>query len=97
MRVAERIRVAIERLEIPQAGGRAGRVVTVSIGCSAGVVSAHHTIDDLLRAADAELYAAKRAGRNRVAPLDLHPEAAPCDVFDPSEIAPGGRALSSAA
>lgn len=97
MRVAERIRVAIERLEIPQAGGRAGRVVTVSIGCSAGVVSAHHTIDDLLRAADAELYAAKRAGRNRVAPLDLHSETAPCDAFDPSEIAPGGRALSSAA
>jgi len=97
MRVAERIRVAIERLEIPQAGGRAGRVVTVSIGCSAGVVSAQHTIDDLLRAADAELYAAKRAGRNRVAPLDLHAETAPCDAFDPSEIAPGGRALSSAA
>lgn len=68
MRVAERIRAAIEHLAIPQAGGRAGRVVTVSIGCSAGTVTAGRTIEDLLRAADTELYAAKHAGRNRISP-----------------------------
>lgn len=68
MRVAERIRATIEALGIPQAGGRAGRVVTVSIGCSAGVVTAGRSIEDLLRAADDELYSAKRGGRNRISP-----------------------------
>lgn len=66
MRVAERIRAAVESRAIP--AGANGRVVTVSIGCAAGVVTPGWTIEDLLGAADAELYAAKRGGRNRVSP-----------------------------
>lgn len=68
MQVAERIRVAIERLAIRQSAGCGSKVVTVSIGCSAGVVTDARAIEDLLRDADVELYAAKRCGRNRVSP-----------------------------
>ena len=42
-------------------------MVTVSLGVAAGPVSAHG-LDDLIRAADDALYAAKRAGRNQVWP-----------------------------
>ncbi|NLH81339.1 MAG: GGDEF domain-containing protein, partial [Phyllobacteriaceae bacterium] len=67
VRVAERIRAAVERRIDPiDAARRLG--VTVSIGCAAGVVAADRTIDDLLRAADELLYAAKRDGRNRISP-----------------------------
>lgn len=66
LRVAERIRAAVAgRLVATTAGHKR---VTVSIGCAAGVVLPGRTIDDLLRAADQQLYAAKAAGRNRVFP-----------------------------
>ncbi len=67
-RVAERLRLAVERLAIPHREGATGGVVTVSIGCAAGVVDASLPFADILGEADAELYAAKRAGRNRVSP-----------------------------
>lgn len=67
MRVAERIRAAVQQRAIP-AGSGDGRVVTVSIGCAAGVVTQGWTIEDILRAADEQLYAAKRGGRNRISP-----------------------------
>lgn len=66
MRVAERIRAAVQERAIP--AGSHGRVVTVSIGCAAGVVTQGWTIEDLLRAADEQLYTAKRTGRNRISP-----------------------------
>lgn len=68
MRVAERIRAAVERRGVP-IEGHGSRRVTVSIGCSAGIVTPEQPIEDLMRAADAELYAAKAAGRNRISPL----------------------------
>jgi diguanylate cyclase (GGDEF)-like protein len=43
-------------------------LVTVSAGVAVLPVGSRQTTDDLLRAADAQLYEAKRAGRNRVAP-----------------------------
>jgi diguanylate cyclase (GGDEF)-like protein/PAS domain S-box-containing protein len=63
--VAERIRCAIEDLNIRHAGNSAAPHVTVSIGgCS---VSPNETLSaaDMLSRADASLYAAKRHGRNR--------------------------------
>lgn len=65
IRVAERIRAAVERRTVAAASGRP---VTVSIGCAAGLVGEGTTLDDLSRRADEELYAAKRGGRNRVLP-----------------------------
>lgn len=40
--------------------------LTVSAGVAAGVSDANSAADELLLAADQALYAAKRAGRNRV-------------------------------
>jgi diguanylate cyclase (GGDEF)-like protein len=67
--VAERVRQAIEGLEIPLEGG--GKVaVTVSVGiaiCPDNGASAQK----LVAAADAALYQAKRGGRNRVSALPM--------------------------
>jgi diguanylate cyclase (GGDEF)-like protein len=62
---AERMRVAIEALEVPRVGGRG----TVSVTASFGVASLPESAVDrgeLIAAADAALYRAKRAGKNRV-------------------------------
>lgn len=61
--VAERVRAAVESTPV-QTQGREVRV-TISIGLCAAQQSG--TADELLRAADAALYAAKSGGRNRVA------------------------------
>lgn len=64
--VAERMRQSARDLHIPHERGIDGRV-----SCSFGVASTRPSVDkaplQLLRTADAGLYAAKRAGRNRVA------------------------------
>jgi diguanylate cyclase (GGDEF)-like protein len=59
---AERLRAAVEALALPHPGGGA---VTVSIGV-AGLGDGSCAPDALFEAADAALYAAKEAGRNRV-------------------------------
>ena len=61
---AERVRAAVERTKLPLGEGR-----TISITISAGVAAVPTCADSLneaLRIADDRLYAAKRAGRNRV-------------------------------
>jgi diguanylate cyclase (GGDEF)-like protein len=60
---AERLREAIVQRPAPTAGGTIG--VTISIGV-AEVDAAMTDPADLMKRADAALYAAKRAGRNRV-------------------------------
>jgi diguanylate cyclase (GGDEF)-like protein len=67
IRIAERIRRHIEDLAIPHDGiGQLG-VVTVSLGVIAGPTAVHDFVE-LVAAADAALYAAKRGGRNQVWP-----------------------------
>jgi diguanylate cyclase (GGDEF)-like protein/PAS domain S-box-containing protein len=61
---AEAIREAVSRLDAV-AGGRAVGRLTVSVGAAA-FPQHGHTAADLLRAADAALYQAKQAGRDRV-------------------------------
>jgi diguanylate cyclase (GGDEF)-like protein len=67
MRVAERIRKAIEAAAIPNEGVGLRGIVTASFG-----VASSSTVDlsavELIAAADSALYAAKRKGRNQVWP-----------------------------
>ena len=62
----ERVRSSVERLAIPHAAVPAG-VVTLSVGVAAYHPGDAATVEDLLEQADAALYRAKSAGRNRVA------------------------------
>jgi diguanylate cyclase (GGDEF)-like protein len=63
-RAAERMRAAIESVRIPHPGLEPPGVVTVSGGVSSFGVG--DSVGDLLARADAALYQAKQAGRNRV-------------------------------
>jgi diguanylate cyclase (GGDEF)-like protein len=65
MNIAEQIRMAVERLQIPNEGNPHG-VVTVSIGCSTQVPEVNVEASRLVQAADSALYQAKSLGRNRV-------------------------------
>lgn len=64
--LAERWREAVAeaRFEVPPAGPLE---VTLSVGVAGYDRDKHHTASDLVAAADAALYRAKQAGRNRVA------------------------------
>jgi two-component system, cell cycle response regulator len=81
--VAEGLRSAIGAREIELDG------TPIRATCSFGVAVAEPgaTIDDLLRCADAALYAAKRGGRNRVA---VHDPGAPLPVAIPAGVIRGG-------
>jgi diguanylate cyclase (GGDEF)-like protein len=63
--LAERMRAAVESLQVPRLGGKGTLSVTASFGVAAMPESALDR-DGLIAAADAALYAAKRAGKNRV-------------------------------
>lgn len=65
--VAERLVRAVRELAIPHEASAAAPVITVSVGIASGRPDAGGSPADLLAAADAALYEAKEAGRNRVA------------------------------
>jgi len=62
--VAERIRLAVENLQIPHLAADTG-VVTVSLGVAAQHVLQGGDASSLVAAADEALYLAKRRGRNQ--------------------------------
>jgi diguanylate cyclase (GGDEF)-like protein len=64
--LAERVRVRIESEHVPRAGGAGTVTVTASVGAASMRGSANGA-EALIAAADAALYEAKRAGKNRVA------------------------------
>ena len=71
--VAERLRRKVAGGPVTVSGGAGDLTVTVSIGVAVTSEDVA-TMDDLLRAADAAMYFAKRNGRNRVATIeDLAP------------------------
>jgi diguanylate cyclase (GGDEF)-like protein len=63
--LAERMRAAIESLQVPRVGGGGSLSVRASFGVAAMPESGTDRAE-LIAAADAALYAAKRAGKNRV-------------------------------
>jgi diguanylate cyclase (GGDEF)-like protein len=63
--LAERMREAVERLRVPRVGGHGSLHVTASFGVAALPESAFDQ-EELVAAADAALYRAKRSGKNRV-------------------------------
>lgn len=63
--IAERIRLAVERLGLEHRGSTAGGVVTVSLGVATARLDSLDA-GELVKAADAALYDSKRAGRNRL-------------------------------
>jgi diguanylate cyclase (GGDEF)-like protein len=66
--VGERFRLIIESLRVESGGQRIP--VTVSIGAASLAGCQEKTALALIAAADRRLYAAKRAGRNRVVATD---------------------------
>lgn len=71
--IAERIRARVEALPLPLQDA----MVSMSVSVGVAFHKPFTTIETLLDEADRHLYAAKRAGRNRVAIADIGPEAAP--------------------
>jgi diguanylate cyclase (GGDEF)-like protein len=64
--MGERLREQIAALRIPHAPQQQYAHVTISVGCAAVLPADSLKPEDLLGAADRNLYAAKSAGRNRV-------------------------------
>ncbi len=64
--VAERLRSAVEALDIAHPGGAPASVVTVSAGVAHLESCDHGDFEAMLRRADLALYRAKHLGRNRV-------------------------------
>ena len=67
---AESTRRAVQELRIAHETGDTG-VVTVSVGCATTHPVDGGTPDDLIEAADAQLYKAKLAGRNQVQSTEM--------------------------
>jgi diguanylate cyclase (GGDEF)-like protein len=89
LRAAESIRAAIEAERISTPVGPIG--LTVSVGCAP--LAAGENISGALQKADEALYAAKRAGRNRVAACmsgNVRPD--PCERANPQRREPAPRA-----
>lgn len=70
--IAERLRLAIAGLELPNPGHGMGKVVTISCGCASLRVE-EAAPRDLCAAADSALYQAKTSGRNLVCLGDFVP------------------------
>lgn len=63
--VAKAIQAAIAELQLPHPLSTVNDYLTVSLGIASVVPSAAQSPEDLIAAADAALYQAKRRGRNR--------------------------------
>ncbi len=64
--IAERFRTAVLSLHLPHYGVSETSFVTISLGAAVMMPSEADDVRELIELADSNLYAAKRAGRNRV-------------------------------
>lgn len=94
MRTAERIRSTVTAMGLPHPGGPAG-TISVSVGVAALHPQTGESESRLLALADAALFEAKRAGRNRV--VLEHDDAVPAGLPDlwSGRGVPGSRSASS--
>jgi diguanylate cyclase (GGDEF)-like protein len=76
LNAAERLRATVEQLDIPHEKAERGHV-TVSIGVASLMPTDKNTAQDLIEAADAGLYEAKRLGRNTVGVRSPNPNPVP--------------------
>jgi diguanylate cyclase (GGDEF)-like protein len=90
--VGERIRALLAERALPHAASTVSRLLTVSTGVATTVPTTDSGLVHLVGAADRALYAAKRAGRDRVvaAPAETTADA-PADV---AGVVPRGRTAS---
>ncbi len=65
LKVAERIRLNVKKLQLPHPSSLAGDCVSLSLGISCIVPNSNCTEQQLLSAADKALYEAKKQGRDR--------------------------------
>lgn len=76
--VAQEMRLAVQALHMPHSSSSHEGVVTISLGVAAAMPTEVQNCASLVAHADVALYAAKRAGRNRVAALrgstEVHPD-----------------------
>lgn len=63
--VAERLRVAVEGLQLPHEYALVGKVISISAGVGTLILHEESSISELVSLADEALYRAKRSGRNR--------------------------------
>jgi two-component system chemotaxis family response regulator WspR len=63
--LGEKIRIAVEALDVPHTGSSSGRV-TISVGGATQMATYDDASKQLVEAADLALYRAKRDGKNRV-------------------------------
>lgn len=68
---AEAIRADLTEQDIPHAASSTARRVTLSIGVATAVADPDISVEALLAAADAQLYLAKKNGRDRVSAVEL--------------------------
>ncbi len=72
--VAEKLRRAVEAMQIPHADSATGAWLSVSVGVASGIPQVGGKFSDLIEIADRSLYQAKRHGRNQVVMGEpLHP------------------------
>lgn len=77
--LAEKMRAAVETLNIPHAAGKAGARVTLSLGVASASPMPGFRVETLLNQADKALYQAKQKGRNQVQNFTA-PTASPATV-----------------
>jgi len=67
--MAERMQARVSELRVEHLGSDVDQVVTISLGVASMVPTPSETPELLLKAADQQLYEAKRTGRARVCAL----------------------------
>lgn len=89
--VAERLHASVTRLDIPHQRGAASGKVSISLGCTTATPAAGHDAKRALKSADQALYAAKSAGRDRIAVVGAEiPTADGIDGRNKPALAPAG-------
>lgn len=74
IRVGGRLRKAVSDLKLPAANRSVSPYVTISVGVASGVLTCMEDYRKLVRAADDELYQAKKHGKNMISFRNLMPK-----------------------